>query len=102
MSLVLVTGASGFIAKHTIRKLLEDGYHVRGTVRNGGFFFIANYGTMLQFTVANPPDDLDTAYQLAKEHETIATSTFAPAGIVRRHYAADLVGRTRWLLHDRP
>ena len=33
-TLVLVTGASGFIAGHCIRELLENGYKVRGTVRN--------------------------------------------------------------------
>ncbi|MEO1088488.1 MAG: NAD-dependent epimerase/dehydratase family protein, partial [Acidobacteriota bacterium] len=32
--LVLVTGASGFIAQHTIVRLLEAGYRVRGTVRS--------------------------------------------------------------------
>ena len=31
---VLVTGATGFIASHCIRLLLEEGYTVRGTVRN--------------------------------------------------------------------
>ena len=31
---VLVTGASGFIAKHITRELLENGYSVRGTVRS--------------------------------------------------------------------
>lgn len=31
---VLVTGASGFVASHIVRQLLEDGYRVRGTVRN--------------------------------------------------------------------
>jgi len=33
-SLVLVTGANGFIASHVVDQLLESGYHVRGTVRN--------------------------------------------------------------------
>lgn len=33
-SLVLVTGASGFIAQHTIVRLLEAGYRVRGTLRS--------------------------------------------------------------------
>ncbi|MCA9632452.1 MAG: aldehyde reductase [Myxococcales bacterium] len=33
-SLVLVTGASGFVAMHCILQLLEAGYSVRGTVRN--------------------------------------------------------------------
>ena len=33
--IVLVTGASGFIATHLIKQLLEQGrYRVRGTVRN--------------------------------------------------------------------
>ena len=32
--LVLVTGASGFIATHIVRQLLEQGFKVRGTVRN--------------------------------------------------------------------
>lgn len=31
---VLVTGSSGFIAKHICRKLLKDGYRVRGSVRS--------------------------------------------------------------------
>lgn len=32
--LVLVTGATGFIASHLIRELLDRGYRVRGTVRD--------------------------------------------------------------------
>ncbi|TKR82592.1 hypothetical protein L596_016289 [Steinernema carpocapsae] len=32
--LVLVTGASGYVALHCVKQLLEDGYSVRGTVRN--------------------------------------------------------------------
>ena len=31
---VLVTGASGYIASHIVRLLLEKGYCVRGTVRS--------------------------------------------------------------------
>lgn len=33
-SLVLVTGATGFVASHTIKTFLEHGFRVRGTVRN--------------------------------------------------------------------
>ncbi|ORY04579.1 aldehyde reductase II [Clohesyomyces aquaticus] len=33
-SRVLVTGANGFIASHICKQLLENGYNVRGTVRN--------------------------------------------------------------------
>jgi dihydroflavonol-4-reductase len=32
--LVLVTGASGYVAGHCILQLLENGYHVRGTLRS--------------------------------------------------------------------
>lgn len=34
MDKVLVTGASGFIALHCIQQLLDQGYHVKGTVRS--------------------------------------------------------------------
>ena len=32
--LVLVTGASGYIAGHCVKELLKHGYPVRGTVRS--------------------------------------------------------------------
>ncbi len=32
--LVLVTGASGYVAGHCMRRLLHDGYRVRGTLRS--------------------------------------------------------------------
>jgi len=34
---VCVTGASGYIASWLIKRLLESGYHVKGTVRDPGF-----------------------------------------------------------------
>ncbi len=34
--LVLVTGASGYVAGHCILRLLNDGYHVRGSLRSLG------------------------------------------------------------------
>ncbi len=33
--IICVTGASGFIAAHAVKQLLEQGYKVRGTVRGG-------------------------------------------------------------------
>ena len=35
MDRIVVTGASGFLAKHVIGELLRAGYRVRGTVRKG-------------------------------------------------------------------
>ncbi|XP_033760807.1 putative uncharacterized oxidoreductase YDR541C [Pecten maximus] len=35
-TLVLVTGASGYIASHIVRQLQEEGYRVRGTIRSLG------------------------------------------------------------------
>ena len=34
VTVVLVTGASGYIATHVIKQLQEAGYQVRGTVRS--------------------------------------------------------------------
>lgn len=33
-TVVLVTGAGGFIATHIVKQLQEEGYRVRGTVRS--------------------------------------------------------------------
>lgn len=33
-AVVLVTGASGYLGAHCVRRLLLDGYKVRGTVRS--------------------------------------------------------------------
>ena len=34
MDLILVTGASGFLASHIVKQLLEQGYRVKGSVRS--------------------------------------------------------------------
>ena len=55
-SKVLVTGANGFLAIWTIRKLLEAGFSVRGTVRDatrGEFVatMFRSYGQMIEMVV---------------------------------------------------
>lgn len=60
-SLVLVTGANGFLASHVVDQLLQAGYNVRGTVREVSKaawlkeYIEANYGTG-RFEVAEVPD----------------------------------------------
>ena len=60
-SLVVVTGANGFIASHVVDQLLQYGYNVRGTVRNAAKnswlndYFGAKYGPG-RFSLAQVPD----------------------------------------------
>jgi nucleoside-diphosphate-sugar epimerase len=56
--LVLVTGASGFIAKHVIKAALERGYRVRGTLRRPDAeqairTAVHEYGRQLSFVTAD-------------------------------------------------
>lgn len=56
---VLLTGASGYIAKHIALQLLEAGYKVRGTVRN-----LARSEEVTQAVRAHLSDDADLADRL--------------------------------------
>jgi hypothetical protein len=67
-----------------------------------GAELLAHYGTMLEFVVTRPPQDLDTALSLAREHDLAAPCTMALPGIALRHYALGLVGHPEWFLHERP
>ena len=62
----------------------------------------AHYGTMLQFTVNNPPDEVHSAWQLANQHDLISPYTLGACGITIRHYAMGLIGYDRWIFHERP
>jgi len=62
----------------------------------------AHYGTMLEFTVRQPPQDFDTALALAREHDLAAPCTLALPGIALRHHALGLVDCATWFLHERP
>jgi hypothetical protein len=62
----------------------------------------ANWGTMLQFEVERPPEDLDTCFALAREQAVIAPDTLRLPGVTLRDHARVLRGRRSWFLHNRP
>ncbi|PHQ67853.1 MAG: hypothetical protein COB93_10830 [Sneathiella sp.] len=78
-ALVTVTGASGFIAQHTIRQLLDAGYAVRGTVRDLG-----------------RAEDLTAA--LAK-NSNVTRLTFAEADLSHDEGWAAALDGAKYLLH---
>ena len=78
-SLVLVTGASGFIAQHTILRLLKDGYQVRGTLRSLGR--------------AAQVNDVIKAHSGGQEIELVAADLTSDDGW------ADAVSGCRYVLH---
>jgi nucleoside-diphosphate-sugar epimerase len=68
--LVLVTGASGFIAKHVISKALARGYRVRGTLRRPAAeaavrAAVGEPGTRLSFATADLLEDAGWAEAVA-------------------------------------
>lgn len=67
-----------------------------------GAELFAHYGTMLEFVVAQPPQDVDAALPLAREHYLAAPCTLALSGTPLRHHALGLVGHGDWFLHERP
>ena len=60
---VLITGASGFIAQHTILAVLAAGYRVRGTVRS-----LARSGEIRKVLAAHAP--LDDRFELVEAELT--------------------------------
>jgi hypothetical protein len=67
-----------------------------------GAELVANYGTMLQCLVTSPPQTIEEAWELGRQHDLIAPCTLALPGIRLRHYAVGLRGWDRWFLHERP
>lgn len=67
-SLILVTGANGYIATHIVNQLLIAGYHVRGTVRDATkaaqttTLFTGRYGTGKFAAVVVPDMSVDGAF----------------------------------------
>ena len=70
-SLILVTGANGFVASHVVDRLLEDGFNVRGTVRSvekGTWLhqvFGSKYGKGRFETVVVPDMEVNGAFDAA-------------------------------------
>lgn len=67
-----------------------------------GAELVANFGTMLEFVVARPPETLDAAWELAVQQDLIARSTLAGRGVTIRDHARTLISRPTWFLHNRP
>ena len=67
-----------------------------------GAELVANWGTMLGFTVSRPPQTIDDAWTLAVDQDTIAGDTIGRPGVTLRDHARVLVGRNAWFLHCRP
>lgn len=67
-----------------------------------GATLYAHFGTMLEFYTTSAPATIDTAWQLAKEHDLMASCTLSLPGISVRHYAAALMQADAWFLHERP
>src|SRR5690242_11203177 len=45
---VFLTGATGFVGSHLLRRLLRDGHHIRALVRSGSSLLSADSGTLEQ------------------------------------------------------
>lgn len=67
-----------------------------------GAELVANWGTMLQFIVARPPQTLEQAWPLAVEQYLVGPDTFHGPGVTIRGHARALIDRPDWFLHARP
>jgi nucleoside-diphosphate-sugar epimerase len=82
-SLIVVTGANGFIASHVVDQLLQAGYRVRGTVRStkrGGWtvdYFNGKYGAgkfeLIEVPEMGDPGAFDEAVKGAAGYIQMAT-----------------------------
>lgn len=63
---------------------------------------VANWLTMLEFVVTQPPRTLDAAWELAVQQDLIAGSTLSGPGVTIRDHARALINRPTWFLHNRP
>ncbi len=95
--LVTVTGASGFIALHCIRRLIEDGYRVRGTLRSlaregdvrRAMADVPGVDDRLECCVANLTDDAGWAD--AVSGSTFVLHTASPVPVRRPAHDDDVI-----------
>lgn len=98
MTLVLLTGASGFIAKHVALKLLNAGYDVRGTIRRldrGDEIrtavtphLVPGAGTL---SFAQADLEADTGWAQAMEGVSVVVHTASPFPIAQPKDPSDLI-----------
>jgi hypothetical protein len=67
-----------------------------------GAELIANWGTMIQFVVERPPQSVEQSWGLAWAQDALAPYNFSGPAIPVREAARGLIGRGRWMLHERP
>jgi nucleoside-diphosphate-sugar epimerase len=90
-SLVLVTGANGYIASHIVQLLLEMGYHVRGTVRSAkpwlNEYFEEKFGKGKFETIVVPDMTKEGAFETAAKQcaGVIHTVSIVPHCALRCH-----------------
>lgn len=70
---VLISGASGFIAAHTVKQLVEGGFDVVGTVRSAekGEFFKAQYPELFHYEIVKDIAEPDAFNEVFKKHTDI-------------------------------
>lgn len=70
MSTVLLTGATGFIAKHIIKALIDDGYTVVGTARSAekGDVLVERFGSKFSYEVVTDITKAHAFDDLVKNH----------------------------------
>ena len=67
-----------------------------------GAELVANWGTMLQFSVSAAPTALEEAFELAVQQQLVAPCTTILPGETIRDLARHLWRGDRWFLHERP
>ena len=63
---------------------------------------VGHFGTMLNFTVAKPPNTPESSFELAWEQTAIAECTITLSGVSLRDHTRSLLVADRWFLHQRP